>query len=179
MADTFWDAVPDSSTPAATDTLIVRRPGTQNSNRGIPLEVTAGTVAALGGGQTQAQVDARIVLNALSKPVSLGSESIAFTDRSYKTAAANAVAGTPSFLMIDVHVPRIRGTYLVSHALWDALPDAAAGDDSDEADRIPLLTQGLIGVLGLGKSSSDVPLIAYEGGFTGLAAATVEVFTIG
>ena len=40
MADTHWDAVPNLSSPAGTDTTLLRRPGTQNSGRGVAYEAT-------------------------------------------------------------------------------------------------------------------------------------------
>ena len=127
------------------------------------------------------RVDATAVKNLPSSSgiafVRQGLLSIQFDDRLWKSTGINIPADA-SLIQVVSRLPRIRGTWINNADLWRSLQPSTEGEATDSSNRIILETYGFIGSLFLGRrGAGDSVLLSYGGGFVGLAAANVEVYT--
>ena len=126
------------------------------------------------------RVDATAVKNLPSGSgiafTSLGSVNIAFTTRTFFVHGA-AIPVDATLIQVVCHLPRIRGSWIRNAALWRTIQTAASGGAATSANRIILENHGFVGNLSIGRRAGDSILIQYDGGFAGITAGAVEVFT--
>ena len=109
--------------------------------------------------------------------VSLGAVNVTFADRTWQVHGA-VIPSSANLIQVVSHLPRIRGSWIRNAALWRTdVTLATAGSAATEANRMILQNYGLIGNLSIGRRTGDSILIQYDGGFTGLSAGSIEVFT--
>ena len=128
-----------------------------------------------------ARLDASAIKNLPSSSgiafVRQGLLSIQFDDRLWKSTGINVPADA-SLIQVVSRLPRIRGTWISNAELWRSLQSSTEGEATDSSNRIILETYGFIGSLYIGRrGAGDSVLLSYGGGFVGLAAANVEVWT--
>ena len=127
-----------------------------------------------------ARVDATAVKNLPSSSgiafAPLGSVNITFTARTFFVHGA-AIPADATLIQVVCHLDRIRGSWIRNAALWRTITPAAFGTAATIANRIILENYGFVGNLSIGRRTGDSILMQYDGGFAGLAAGAVEVFT--
>ena len=107
---------------------------------------------------------------------SLGSVDITFTNRTFFVHGA-AIPAAATLIQVVCHLDRIRGSWIRNAALWRTINPSALAGAANSANRIILESYGLVGNLSIGRRTGDSILIQYDGGFAGITAGAVEVFT--
>ena len=126
-----------------------------------------------------ARVDATAIKDLPSTGIafaSLGSVNISLTNRTFFVHGA-AIPADATLIQIVSHLPRIRGSWIRNAALWRTITPAAFGTAATNANRIILENYGFVGNLSIGRRAGDSILIQYDGGFAGITAGAIEVFT--
>ena len=124
-------------------------------------------------------IDAVAGAAGLPAPGSLGALVFGLVDRTWKNAGSAGVPPAAVVLRVDCYAEDVRGSYEIGAALWRTLTAAAVSDAPAAAERARLMSR-IIGLaertLWIGRGGANIPLIAWDGGASGAAAAKVEVF---
>ena len=107
---------------------------------------------------------------------SLGSVNISFTNRTFFVHGA-AIPADATLIQVVCHLDRIRGSWIRNAALWRTIQTASFGDAANSANRVIIENYGFVGNLSIGRRAGDSILIQYDGGFAGITAGAVEIFT--
>ena len=109
--------------------------------------------------------------------VSQGLLEMVFDDRTWKSTGINIPADA-TLIQVVSHLERIRGSWIRNAGIWRTIPPATEGEAAVIANEIVLETYSFVGNFSIGRrAAGESVLLAYDGGFAGLAGANVEVLT--
>ena len=140
-------------------------------------EIVARLMALAGTDRLDASAIRNLPSSAGIQFVSLGAVNVTFANRTWQIHGG-VIPAAATLIQVVSTLPRIRGSWIRQAELWrNNVSLASSGDAATEANRLILQNYGAIGNLSIGRRSGNSVLVQYDGGYAGLATASIEVFT--